>query len=130
VTPAPCDTSFKARRIEISLLTYLLTSVTTSLRLTTPFTRPVLRTPTSYTNQQSDSWLFHSTRTSPAHVYMHIVYLFVCLFVCYCCFYLLFSCCIKVKVKVWTLVIAPLTRVRLATSSALQSRKWQLIGMS
>ena len=36
----------------------------------------------------------------------------------------------KVKVKVWTLVIAPLTRVRLVTSSALQSRKWQLIGMS
>ena len=37
---------------------------------------------------------------------------------------------IKVKVKVWTLAIAPLTRVRLVTSSALQSRKWQLIGMS
>jgi len=36
----------------------------------------------------------------------------------------------KVKVKVWTLAIAPLTRVRLVTSSALQSRKWQLIGMS
>jgi len=34
------------------------------------------------------------------------------------------------KVKVWTLVIAPLTWVRLVTSSALQSRKWQLIGMS
>jgi len=34
------------------------------------------------------------------------------------------------NVKVWTLVIAPLTRVRLVTSSALQSRKWQLIGMS
>ena len=32
--------------------------------------------------------------------------------------------------KVWTLVIAPLTWVRLVTSSALQSRKWQLIGMS
>jgi len=37
---------------------------------------------------------------------------------------------LKGKVKVWTFVIAPLTRVRLATSSALQSRKWQLIGMS
>jgi len=37
---------------------------------------------------------------------------------------------IKVKVKVWTLAIAPLTWVRLVTSSALQSRKWQLIGMS
>jgi len=37
---------------------------------------------------------------------------------------------IAVKVKVWTLVIAPLTRVSLVTSSALQSRKWQLIGMS
>ena len=37
---------------------------------------------------------------------------------------------VKVKVKVWTLAIAPLTRVRLVTSSALQSRKWQLIGMS
>ena len=37
---------------------------------------------------------------------------------------------LKVKVKVWTLVIAPLTWVRLVTSSALQSRKWQLIGMS
>jgi len=37
---------------------------------------------------------------------------------------------LKVKVKVWTLVIAPLTWVRLMTSSALQSRKWQLIGMS
>ena len=38
---------------------------------------------------------------------------------------------IKVKVKVWTLVTAePLTRVRLVTSSALQSRKWQLIGIS
>ena len=36
------------------------------------------------------------------------------------------------KVKVWTLVIALLrpTWVRLMTSSALQSRKWQLIGMS
>jgi len=34
------------------------------------------------------------------------------------------------KVKVWTLVIAPLTWVRLVTSSALQSHKWQLIGMS
>jgi len=34
---------------------------------------------------------------------------------------------VKVKVKVWTLAIAPLIRV---TSSALQSRKWQLIGMS
>jgi len=36
---------------------------------------------------------------------------------------------VKVKVKVWALVIAPLTRVRLVTSSALQSRKWQLTGM-
>ena len=36
----------------------------------------------------------------------------------------------ELKVKFWTLVIAPLTRVRLVTSSALQSRKWQLIGMS
>ena len=35
-----------------------------------------------------------------------------------------------VKVKVWTLAIVPLTWVRLVTSSALQSRKWQLIGMS
>jgi len=35
-----------------------------------------------------------------------------------------------VKVKVWTLAIALLTWVRLVTSSALQSRKWQLIGMS
>ena len=33
-------------------------------------------------------------------------------------------------VKFWTLAIAPLTWVRLVTSSALQSRKWQLIGMS
>ena len=32
---------------------------------------------------------------------------------------------VKVKVKVWTL-----TWVRLMTSSALQSRKWQMIGMS
>jgi len=32
--------------------------------------------------------------------------------------------------KVSTLVIAPLTWVRLVISSALQSRKWQLIGMS
>ena len=32
--------------------------------------------------------------------------------------------------EVWTLAIAPLTWVRLVTSSALQSRKWQLIGMS
>jgi len=31
---------------------------------------------------------------------------------------------------VWTLAIAPLTWVSLVTSSALQSRKWQLIGMS
>ena len=37
---------------------------------------------------------------------------------------------VLVKVKVWTLAIAPLTWVRLVTSSALQSRKWQLIGMS
>jgi len=36
---------------------------------------------------------------------------------------------VQVKVKVWTLVIAPLTRVRLVTSSALQSWKWQLIGI-
>ena len=34
------------------------------------------------------------------------------------------------KIKVWTLAIAPLTWVRLVTSGALQSRKWQLIGMS
>jgi len=34
------------------------------------------------------------------------------------------------KVNVWALAIAPLTWVRLVTSSALQSRKWQLIGMS
>ena len=34
------------------------------------------------------------------------------------------------KVKVWTLVIAPLTWVRLATSSTLQAQKWQLTGMS
>jgi len=33
-------------------------------------------------------------------------------------------------IKVWTLAVAPLTWVRLVTSSALQSRKWQLIGMS
>ena len=32
--------------------------------------------------------------------------------------------------KARALVIAPLTWVRLVTSSALQSRKWQLIGMS
>jgi len=37
---------------------------------------------------------------------------------------------LKVKVKVWTLAIASLTWVRLVTSSALQSRKWQLKGMS
>jgi len=37
---------------------------------------------------------------------------------------------VKVKVKIWTLAIAPLTWVSLVTSSALQSRKWQLIGMS
>jgi len=36
----------------------------------------------------------------------------------------------KVKVKVWTLAIVPLTWVRLVTSSALQYRKWQLIGIS
>ena len=36
---------------------------------------------------------------------------------------------IKVKVKVWILAMAPLTWVRLVTSTALQSRKWQLIGM-
>ena len=32
------------------------------------------------------------------------------------------------KVKVWVVATAPLTWVRLVTSSALQSRKWQLIG--
>jgi len=37
---------------------------------------------------------------------------------------------LKVKVKVWTLVIALLTRVRLVTSSDLHYRKWQLIGIS
>ena len=37
---------------------------------------------------------------------------------------------VKVNVKVWTLAIAPLTWVRLVTSSALQPRKWRLIGMS
>ena len=36
----------------------------------------------------------------------------------------------KVKVKVWTLAIAPITWVRLVTSSAIQSRKWLLIGIS
>jgi len=36
----------------------------------------------------------------------------------------------KGKGKVWTLAIAPLKWVRLVTSSALQSRKWQLIGVS
>jgi len=36
----------------------------------------------------------------------------------------------KVKVKVRTLAIVPLTWVSLMTSSALQSWKWQLIGMS
>ena len=36
----------------------------------------------------------------------------------------------RLKVKVWTLAIPPLTWVRLVTSCALQSRKWQLIGMS
>ena len=40
------------------------------------------------------------------------------------------KCLFRVKVKVWTLAIAPLAWVRLVTSSALQSRKWQLIGMS
>jgi len=34
---------------------------------------------------------------------------------------------LKVKVKVWTLIIVPLT---LATSSTLQSQNWQLIGIS
>ena len=37
---------------------------------------------------------------------------------------------LKVKGKSRVLAIALLTRVRLATGSALQSRKWQLIGMS
>jgi len=37
---------------------------------------------------------------------------------------------LTVKVKVWTLAIAPLTWVRLVTNSALQSQKWQLIGTS
>jgi len=36
----------------------------------------------------------------------------------------------NIKVKVWTLAIAPLTWVRLVTNGALQSQKWQLIGMS
>ena len=36
----------------------------------------------------------------------------------------------KFVIKVWTLVIASLIWVRLATSNALQYRKWQLIGMS
>ena len=37
---------------------------------------------------------------------------------------------LKVKVKVSALAIAPLTRVRLVTTSALQYRKWQPISMS
>jgi len=37
---------------------------------------------------------------------------------------------VKVKVKILTLAIAPLTWVRLVTSSTVQSRKWQLTGMS
>ena len=55
---------------------------------------------------------------------------------CYCLHllpfkYLLYDCSkVKVKVKVWTLAIVPLTWVRLVTSSVLQSRKWQLIGIS
>jgi len=36
---------------------------------------------------------------------------------------------VKVKVKVWVLVI-PLLKLRDSNSSALQSRKWQLIGIS
>jgi len=36
----------------------------------------------------------------------------------------------RLKVKVRTLAIAPLTWVRLLTSGALQYRKWQLTGMS
>jgi len=36
----------------------------------------------------------------------------------------------KVKVKVCTLAIVPLTWVRLVIRSALQSRKWELTGMS
>ena len=36
----------------------------------------------------------------------------------------------KLKVKVWTLAIVPLTWVRLVTGSALQFREWQRIGMS
>jgi len=35
-----------------------------------------------------------------------------------------------ISLQVWTLAIAPLTLVKLVISSALQSRKWQLIGMS
>jgi len=35
----------------------------------------------------------------------------------------------KVKEKFWTLAIAPFTWVGLVTSSSVQSRKWQLIGM-
>ena len=34
------------------------------------------------------------------------------------------------RLEVWALVIALLTRVRLEHSSALQSRKWQLIGVN
>ena len=44
-------------------------------------------------------------------------------FVCWC------LKAFSTNVKVWTLAIAPLTWVRLVTSSALQSRRWQLIGM-
>jgi len=59
-------------------------------------------------------------------------WLYVSDFVCYFCAILLYlhSLYLKVKVKVWTLAIVPLTWVRLMTSSALQSRKWQLICMS
>jgi len=37
---------------------------------------------------------------------------------------------VKLKGKALDIAIAPLTLVRLVTSTALQSRKWQLIGMS
>ena len=64
------------------------TSVTTRLRRTTPFPRPVLRTKnTVHLPINSDSQLFHFTHTS--HSTCTYAYCLFC-FVCYCCFYLLF----------------------------------------
>jgi len=77
------------------------------------------------TNSDSNQRTSHSELNSGPY-YIHVE---TCNYYYYDCYVRQWYGIIKVRVKIWTHVIAPLTRVRLVTSSTLQSRKWSLIGM-